>query len=410
MAFGRVIARVVAGLVALGALGGGLAVWRGVTNTNTILSSTPLGKAYNADEIAVDGHVGRAVASGEGLSILDTRDGHLLRTIALARYLSGDIVVSTTTDRTFVLHRLAQRNVQGNVVSVLDTRAGTLIATVPVPFGPTAAAIDGTRARTFVTSVGMQKRDGSSPSHGSVSMLDARSGAVLFTDKVGRGPSAVAIAEKTGHVFVANRDDGTVSIVNANTGRVVRTVRVGTQPSIIAVDDRMGHVFVANQGNQTVSMLDARTGALIRTLQVGFPAALAVDARAGRVIIATTGSPSTVAVVDAASGVTLHVIEVGGGPTAVGVDARTSRAFIVNTAMARGVYRVLKPMSFGLVTSFIQDTNNYLSVVDTRSGALVRTIRVAQKSSGGIAVDEQAGHAFLANPADNTVLMLDATR
>src|SRR5581483_3366077 len=69
---------------------------------------------------------------------------------------------------------------------------------------------------------------------------------------------------------------------------VVRTVSVGVGPSAIALDDRTGLVFVANYNDSTVSVLDA-DGRLLHTAPAGgTPLAAAVDARDGCVVVVSS--------------------------------------------------------------------------------------------------------------------------
>jgi YVTN family beta-propeller protein len=76
----------------------------------------------------------------------------------------------------------------------------------------------------------------------------------------------------------------------------VRSVAVGLLPPAVAVDARSGRVFVANKGpvdgnlvplgNGAVTVLDAHSGAVLRTVGVGtYPTAIAVDERAGRAFV-----------------------------------------------------------------------------------------------------------------------------
>jgi YVTN family beta-propeller protein len=80
--------------------------------------------------------------------------------------------------------------------------------------------------------------------------------------------------------FVANFNRGSVSVIDARRGALVRTIRVGGGPAALAVDEGSGHVFVANFGAGTVSMLDGGRGRLIRTVPGG-----AVPVKAGRLVI-----------------------------------------------------------------------------------------------------------------------------
>jgi DNA-binding beta-propeller fold protein YncE len=134
----------------------------------------------------------------------------------------------------------------------------------------------------------------------SVSVLDTHSGALVHTTNIGKDLFALAVDEQTGRVFVASGNtfgvNGSVSILDAVSGRLVRSVTVGMLPAAVAVDARSGRVFVANKGpldsnlvplnNGTVAVLDARGGAVLRTVVVGtYPTAIAVDERAGRAFV-----------------------------------------------------------------------------------------------------------------------------
>ena len=54
-------------------------------------------------------------------------------------------------------------------------------------------------------------------------------------------------------------------------------------------------------------------------------------------------------------------------------------------------------------------SDEYTTVLDTRTGAIVQTIH-AGGHTRDVAVDGNTGHAFVANYRDNSISMLDATR
>ena len=108
-------------------------------------------------------------------------------------------------------------------------------------------AVDGPANRAFVTN----------RADNTVSILEARSGTVLRTVPVGRGPVSLAVDTRTQRLFVVNEAGGSVSVLDARTGRRYRSVRVGAlrpqpqaqaNPVDLAVDVRWGHVFVLNDG------------------------------------------------------------------------------------------------------------------------------------------------------------------
>src|ERR671931_85092 len=74
------------------------------------------------------------------------------------------------------------------------TQVSPIVRTIAVGRAPVALAVDGQTRRVFVANFGSA----------TVSMLDAGSGAVLATTAVIPYPDALAIAMKTGRIFVAS--------------------------------------------------------------------------------------------------------------------------------------------------------------------------------------------------------------
>jgi YVTN family beta-propeller protein len=50
--------------------------------------------------------------------------------------------------------------------------------------------------------------------------------------------------------------NGAVSVLDARSGSVIRTVRVGQFPAAVAVDERVGRAFVTNTNSNSVNVLD----------------------------------------------------------------------------------------------------------------------------------------------------------
>jgi YVTN family beta-propeller protein len=222
--------------------------------------------------------------------------------------------------------------------------------------------------------------------------------AVLGAITVGRVPRAVAVAEQTQRVFVANAGDNSLSVLDARTGAVLRTVPVGAVPAAVAVDEPTHRVFVAEAGANSVRVLDAHTAVTLRTVPVGAaPTALAVDVPTARVFVANSGNNS-VSLLDAHSGALLRTVRVGtgpqGGPRAVAVAARAGRAFVAS--------------------------GDSLLLLDAGSGAVLRSVPTGIGTLAGnpvaIAVDERLSRVFVANeslpdadsPWDNSLVLLNA--
>ncbi len=268
--------------------------------------------------------------------------------------------------------------------------AGTSTSTI---VGQGAAAIEAAPSldRAFVLN----------DADGTISMIDLHHASTAQTLRIGGAPYPVRIGlvidQRAGHVFVVNGGNA-VRMLDARSGRLLHTVILPLAPAFLSVDERTSRVFVSEVNTKkgaNVDVLDARTGLPVRRVAVGHGAgALAVDERVGHVFVQNVGE-NTVSMLDARSGVELRTIALGSGPsilaqahaiggplpTAVRVDEQTSRAFVTR---------------FGGV-----------SVLDTRSGALVRTTPAGRIPSD-IAVDVRTNRVFVTNLEEGTMSMLDA--
>ena len=270
-----------------------------------------------------------------------------------------------------------------------------VLRSVPVGRDPVALAVDQRTGRVFVVGAA-----------GSVTTLDATTGAPLRSVAVGRGAQAVAVDEATGRAFVT--DPGRLFMLDARTGAVLRAFPLngGIQSqSSPAVDETHGEVFVATHGAPgsnpvgpahppNISVLDATTGQLRRAIPVGTDL-LAVDGSARRLILPySCGDTPGVAdlcvdTLDATTGRRIKTADLSSQqgyeqqPSAVAVDARAGSA-VVLYGDGRG------------------DAN--IGVVATRTGAPRTPVVGAGGSFGLIAVDERVGRVAVVTTPDNYAL------
>ena len=184
--------------------------------------------AYGAGALwlanSVDGTVWR-VDPSSGRKTLEVKAGPTLSAIA-----ANDDSVWVTSETA------------GTVLQINPT-SGVIARAVRVGTGPKAVAIGG--GAVWVAN-----------SDATASRVAIETGAVRSV-RVGRGARAVAITR--GHVFVANEDDGTVSMLDAKTGALIRTMTLRNAPmGLAASSDR---VWVSVRGG----ILSYRGG----TLRVG---------------------------------------------------------------------------------------------------------------------------------------------
>ncbi len=242
-------------------------------------------------------------------AVLDTRTGQLLRkgpSIASPQA----ITVDERTNRAFVLSSMA-------TVHVLDARGGAVVHVGQTHLAVYTAATATRSDRIFV---------GGADEVGVVAILDGRTGTLLRTvggppnDDVGGG--AMAVDNPRGHVFALGSHG--MSELDATTGQILRTVRVGQDPWAVVADERAARVFVSTASG--IAMLDARSGAVLQTIdQHDTFAQLAVDETAQRAF--AVRHDGTLLVFDTRDGRIIQTLANAPGAS-LAVDERRGRVFV----------------------------------------------------------------------------------
>ena len=155
---------------------------------------------------------------------------------------------------------------------------------------------------------------------------------------------------------------------------------------ILAVDPPAGRVFMRDSSISPVRIVDARTGQLLgrvavqgRALNVwGVPLTAAIDAQSGVVLMLDAGTrdatgavsqPGMVSVVDGRRGRILRTIRVGGGSSAITIDAKGHRAYVAN--MDDGTIRVLDLRRWDVSRVIALGGSPVALAIDDRTGHLV---------------------------------------
>src|SRR5438067_3630976 len=207
---------------------------------------------------------------------------------------------------------------------VRPARAGPIVHTQVLDRSPMAVAVDTLTRRAFIPT-------SDANDNGSVGVLETGNGRLVTAIPVGPGllPLSVSVDERAGRAYVINQNSNTLSILDARSGALLRTVAVGQSPAFLLVDERAGRVLVVNQSGNSVTVVDARTGAVLRTVAVGeYPDAAAVDEHSGRAFVGAFDG--TVSVIDTRSGKLLRTTLVGGGVNALAVDQRAGHVIVTS--------------------------------------------------------------------------------
>ncbi|GAC1444680.1 MAG: hypothetical protein NVSMB55_21820 [Mycobacteriales bacterium] len=202
-------------------------------------------------------------------------------------------------------------NEQGSSVAALSTKDGSLLWETPLagPYEsgayPGAVALSPEGARAFVTAQGLN----------AVITLDTAHGTLLGTTPVGDHPAALAVTGGGNNVLVANANDDSLSILDAKppvptqvgqlSVHLVPGEANGSAPTAVAVDDRHGRVYVSLAGDNAVGVFDT-----------GTPGATKYDPKTMRYAgaVPTGMYPSAVAVLGNGHLVTVAAKGLGGTP------------------------------------------------------------------------------------------------
>lgn len=105
------------------------------------------------------------------------------------------------------------------------------VARVPVGVAAQEVVFDKTRRRVFVSSAG----DSPNAPPDAVTVIDARTNAVVATFDGGWASVGLARSPRHGLLLVTNFYDGTLRVLRAGSGRLLRTIPVGFGADAVAV-------------------------------------------------------------------------------------------------------------------------------------------------------------------------------
>jgi YVTN family beta-propeller protein len=252
-----------------------------------------------------------ASPAADSVAVLDAATGDVVNTIPLDGVVSA-CAMGADGGRAFVARA------QADSVAVVDRVTG-VERVVAVGARPSALAFLDENRRLYVANAGDD----------TVSVVNPRAGTVVATIPVGDEPMAVAAGQ--GRVYVANWGGGTVSVIDAAAGAVVGTVTVGTFPSGLALAPAANRLYVANFLDATVSVVDTVALSVVATIPVGRgPRGLAVDEPAGRLYVAAFDADRIDVVDTATNAVVLQGPSGGVNPLAVEALPATRRLFVAH--------------------------------------------------------------------------------
>jgi YVTN family beta-propeller protein len=211
-------------------------------------------------------------------------------------------------------------NFKDNTVSVIDTGAGKVVATIPVAAGPHGMAITQDGRTVYVSG------DGSS----SVDVIDTATDKVVKTIEVGKAPNGVALTPDNRLLLVTVYGENRIAFIDTSTQTVVATAAV-PKPHTVAInpDGELAYVTVQEPGHFGLARIDLTTRSVVRTLPLEKTPRDGEFGYDGKMFYFTQAGVSAVQVLDPASDRVVTEIPTGVSPHFVGYPRGSAFGIVV---------------------------------------------------------------------------------
>ena len=244
----------------------------------------------------------------------------------------------------FVPHRpyALVSDMGSNDVRMIDLRTGQTVTVIPAGLAPAHIAFTPDGRKAFVTDF----------LSADVSVISVPERRLLARVPVGLNPHGIDISHDGGVVYVACAHGGGVWVINTRTNHVVATIPTGLEPYGVTVGTSGSNViYVSDYAMNAVDVVSTTRKRVIKRIPVGSAPALMVAAPNGNLYVADHGS-AEVTVISMETNRVVGEIAVGKGPH--GLDVTPDGKYV-----------------------YVADNNsNTISIISTRLGRTVRTVRV----------------------------------
>ncbi len=267
-----------------------------------------------------------------GINVIDTATNEVISYVGGSLTESGNltgpgVTVNPAGTKVYVT------NSDKNTVSVIDTAANKVTATVNVGSNPCGVEVTLDGKKVYVAN----------SDSNTVSVIDASTNTVTATVNVGSSPRGIVVTPNGQMAYITNFNSNTVSVIDTATNKIKATVNVGNEPEGIAVTPDGKKVYVANSGTKYVSVIDTTTNKVTSTVNLGLnsdgssrlPNEVAITPDGKKVYVADSGSyvlgSGFVSVINASTNKVITTIEDGYfDNTGIAVTPDGKKVYVVN--------------------------------------------------------------------------------
>ena len=185
-----------------------------------------------------------------------------------------------------------------------------------------------------------------------ITVFDKKSGQAVKVIATGRGPSGMALDQRSGRAYVALSGDDSIELVDITASEVTDRIRLNTgdQPQELALTFDGKILIVVNKGSNTVSFIDPFSLLEISRVDVGKgPNSILIHPNGTRAFIFNTFS-GTVSVIDIPNKAVAATITVDPGPLRGQLNRRGDKVYVIHDWSS--YLTVLDPSSLSVLKRF----------------------------------------------------------
>jgi YVTN family beta-propeller protein len=209
----------------------------------------------------------------------------------------------------------------GTIVQVLDTKTGTIKATIPDTKGVHGITVARDLNKGFI----------SNGKDTSVTVFDLKTFATITKIKVtGKNPDAILYDPFSHLVFAYNGRSSNATVIDAKTNAVVATIPLDGKPEFSATDGK-GNVFVNIEDKSTLCRINTKTLKVDQTWPIApgeEASGLAIDTKNHRLFMVCDNK--LMIIMDSETGKVIANLPIGEGADGVAFDPGKERAYSSN--------------------------------------------------------------------------------